>query len=303
MPGVDVGSSVSMLRQAVLDPYERSPFSASLEAHGRKILIALREGGKRILGRIVLQEIVLNAGLVGVREDPLPIDDAGTWRGHILFFQFVGVERGDLVRSKVRHRSKVLDMDHREAAGVALEILERVLAGNADPAQVHFHHDQVGVGRGEQVIVRQLAAEAGVRAELPPMVVVAKLDAGLFAGFARFVESFDDVLPTVGGFAFLLIDVRADDIRVSDGLRGVNGFRPFILNDVKADVAGRSGKAVAIQDRPHLFRRMIEVAGEFHFLVADRSNFGDGAREVRLHGIANGVKLDADFSDLMGFGE
>jgi hypothetical protein len=38
---------------------------------------------------------------------------------------------------------------------------------------------------------------------------------------------------------------------------------------------------------------MVEVAGEFDFLVANLRNLGEGALEIGLHGIANGVELYA----------
>src|SRR5438477_5405198 len=44
---------------------------------------------------------------------------------------------------------------------------------------------------------------------------------------------------------------------------------------------------------------MIEVSGEFDFLVAGGGDFGDGAREVSLHGVADGVELEADAVNCM----
>src|ERR1700745_2954123 len=44
---------------------------------------------------------------------------------------------------------------------------------------------------------------------------------------------------------------------------------------------------------------MAEVTGEFDFLVAGGRDFGDGARKVGLHGVANGVELKTDALDLV----
>ncbi len=46
---------------------------------------------------------------------------------------------------------------------------------------------------------------------------------------------------------------------------------------------------------------MVEVAGEFNFLVANLRNLGESALEIGLHGIANGVELHADSLNFVGF--
>ena len=45
----------------------------------------------------------------------------------------------------------------------------------------------------------------------------------------------------------------------------------------------------------NLFRRAIEISGEFDFLVADGGNLGQSALEIGLHLIAHGIKLHAEF--------
>jgi len=44
---------------------------------------------------------------------------------------------------------------------------------------------------------------------------------------------------------------------------------------------------------------MVKVTGEFDFLVTSGGDFGDGPREVSLHGVADGVELKADAVDRM----
>src|SRR5208283_5031654 len=48
---------------------------------------------------------------------------------------------------------------------------------------------------------------------------------------------------------------------------------------------------------------MVEEARELDLFVADGGDFGDGALEVALHEVADGVELHADFFDLMRGGE
>src|ERR1700683_1794910 len=56
---------------------------------------------------------------------------------------------------------------------------------------------------------------------------------------------------------------------------------------------------MAVEGGSHLFGRAIEVAGELHFLVADRGNFGPGTVEVGLHLVAHAVELHAELIDLV----
>src|SRR5882762_9661143 len=86
---------------------------------------------------------------------------------------------------------------------------------------------------------------------------------------------------------------------MADDFRGFESFRPLFFDDVVAHVARRRGQAILIEDGADVFRRMIEVAGEFDFLVADGGDFRDGAFEVSLHGVAHGVKLHADAVNVM----
>src|SRR2546423_3963897 len=44
---------------------------------------------------------------------------------------------------------------------------------------------------------------------------------------------------------------------------------------------------------------MIEVPGEFYFLVTDGGDFGESALEIRLHQVAHAVELNAELIDFM----
>ncbi len=46
---------------------------------------------------------------------------------------------------------------------------------------------------------------------------------------------------------------------------------------------------------------MGEVAGEFNFLVANLRSLGDVAIEIGLHGVTNGIELQAGRLDSVGF--
>src|SRR5258708_30450861 len=131
------------------------------------------------------------------------------------------------------------------------------------------------------------------------MIVIAELDAGFFAGFAGAIEKIGGALPSAGLDALLFVDPGANDVAVADDFRGLQSLRPLFLDDVVAYVAGRRGQAILVEDRADVLRRMVEVAGEFDFLVAGGSDFRDGAFEVGFHGVALGVELEADAVNVM----
>src|SRR5713226_4819320 len=131
------------------------------------------------------------------------------------------------------------------------------------------------------------------------MIVVAELDAGLFASLAGAIEEVSGAPPATGLDALLFVDPGANDVAVADDLRGLQSFRPFFLANVVAHVAGRRGQAILVEGCADVLRRMIEVAGEFDFLVPGGSDFRDGAFEVGFHGVAHGVELEADAVNVM----
>ena len=57
--------------------------SARLPAESAQILIAFRDAVERILGPVMLDDIVLDPGLVGLRENLLPVDDAVANRSQV----------------------------------------------------------------------------------------------------------------------------------------------------------------------------------------------------------------------------
>ena len=60
-----------------------------------------------------------------------------------------------------------------------------------------------------------------------------------------------------------------------------------------------SGQTVLRQDVFDLLSSAAEVSCEFHFLVPDLRDFGDGAFEIVLHQVPHRVELDGDLIDLV----
>jgi len=58
---------------------------------------------------------------------------------------------------------------------------------------------------------------------------------------------------------------------------------------------GGRDQAMAGDGGANLFRRVIEVSGEFDFFVADGGSFRQSAVEIGLHLVAHGVELHSEF--------
>src|SRR5712692_7588344 len=163
---------------------------------------------------------MLDAGIGGMGEKIFPVDGALADVGHATA-EFNGLPHRTLVstrRKGILH--PVLHVNERETAGILFEISQRILAGDADPAKVHFHGDEFGIRLGEEEIVREFAAERFGGIEFERMVVVTELDAGLFAGFAGAIEKSSGALPAIGFGALFFVNPRANDVAVADDLCG-----------------------------------------------------------------------------------
>jgi len=117
------------------------------------------------------------------------------------------------------------------------------------------------------------------------MIVVGELDAGLLAGFAGFVEEITARFHPPGSTrCFSSIQGR----RCSCGRRFSRPPElPATFFRRRHSRHGRRGmQGVLVEDGADILRRMIEVAGEFHFLVAGAATFARVAFEVGFHGVA-----------------
>src|SRR5260370_27384988 len=93
------------------------------------------------------------------------------------------------------------------------------------------------------------------------MIVVAELDAGLFAGFAGAIEEVSGAPPAAGLGALFFVNPRANDVVMADDFRGFESLRPLILDDVVAHVAGRRGQAILVDDPAAVLRGMAKQPG------------------------------------------
>src|SRR6266478_5634732 len=126
----------------------------------------------------------------------------------------------------------VLDVNKGETAGVFGKVGQRIFSCDVNPAEIHFHGDILGVQLGEQVVIGHLASDGRVGFEFEGVVVVGKLDAGFFGGFAGAVEERGGLLPAVGSGALRDVNPRADNVAVADDVRSLESFRPLFFHDI-----------------------------------------------------------------------
>ena len=85
-------------------------------------------------GLVVLDDVVLDSGFVGLGENLLPVDDAAADRGQVdgvaEILRAAGGDFGNLL--------EVFDVDQREASGIAVEIFDGIGSGSGDPARDPF---------------------------------------------------------------------------------------------------------------------------------------------------------------------
>lgn len=265
-----------------------------------QVVVAIADAVEGRLGLVVLDEVVLDAGFGAIGEDAFPVYGAAANVGEAPGegYGWAGGSAEAAGGAGVLH--KVFHVNQREAAGVFLEIGERIFAGDADPAEVEFHLDQLGIEGIEEKIVGEFAAKRFGRLEFEGVVVVGELDAGFLAGFAGFIEKISGTLPSAGLGALFFVNPGADQEFVAEGVRGIERLRPFFFDDHVIAMRGRRSEVVRVEHGANGLGSFIEVTGEFDFFVADGGDFGEGAVHVEFHGVAHGVKLQADRAEGTG---
>src|SRR5579863_8074310 len=108
---------------------------------------------------------MLDSGFVGLGENLFPVDEAAADFGEVDSIAIV-------LRASSRdfgNGVEIFDVNEGEASGIEIEIFQRVASGGGDPAQVHFHLDQIGVAQFEQLVVGELAIDGK---KLEPVVMI-----------------------------------------------------------------------------------------------------------------------------------
>src|ERR1700687_2755389 len=113
----------------------------ALPAQLAQVLVAFCDARECVLRLVVLDDVVLDPGFFGMREDFLPVDNAIADRSQVHRVAKVlpspGADLGKFL--------EVLDVDQRESSRIGLEILQGVRAGSGDPAKVQFDLHTLGV--------------------------------------------------------------------------------------------------------------------------------------------------------------
>ena len=130
------------------------------------------ERGHSFDGRILLDEDVLEAGLLRGGEDGLVVDVAAADLGGAV----VGVDAEGGAVGRVG--GEVFGVHEGIAAGILFEVIDGILARSGKPAAVELKFDEPGVGLFEEDLVTGVAA--AIVAELKVVVVIGVLEAGFF---------------------------------------------------------------------------------------------------------------------------
>ncbi|MCG3121346.1 MAG: hypothetical protein ALAOOOJD_04395 [bacterium] len=174
----------------------------------------------------MLDKIMFQSGLLRLRKNFPEIDIALADLNHFLF---------------CRH---VFDMAQRKAARMFGKIGEWVGAGFDDPIKIDLYLHELGIGFREQNVKRNLSLG---RYEFKIMIVISKLQPGLLAGLAKFVECGRQFFIIIDGAALLRRQPGAHHIFVSKNLRGFHKPVHFLLKHREALMRCRRLQAETIQ--------------------------------------------------------
>src|SRR3984957_3976719 len=120
----------------------------------------------------------------------------------------------------------VLEVPEGESTGIGTKIVKRIVSGSHNPAKVHLHSHQGGIGIFQEHVVQDGAIH-GV--ELRVMVVIAEMQPRLFALLPQFVEGFGGLLVMVDGLALGGEDGRNDVLLACFGCL-IQGLLPVIVD-------------------------------------------------------------------------
>src|SRR5579863_2884911 len=187
---------------------------STLKSQGAEELVAFADAVERVAGIVLFDEIVLDAGFTRVCEKLLPGNDAASNVGEKAHLPIWTGGRRVFGLGKLLD---VLDVNQREASGIFVEIFDGIFAGDADPAEIEFHLDVLGIG-GEEDVVGEFAAEGVGGLKFKSVIVIGELDASFLRLFAGFLEKVSGPFEAVGLGALLGVDPRADDEFVADGV-------------------------------------------------------------------------------------
>src|SRR6185312_6665450 len=133
--------------------------------------------------------IMLHTLVTRRAENALPIDDAGADFRKWVSFESVGGRRVAAL--------EILDMQHHEAAGVLVQIFNRVLAREGGPEAIHFHLDQVLVRGAKELIIADYTI---VDTVFEIVIVIGELHPRVAAHLSQMIEEAARALPAIERF-------------------------------------------------------------------------------------------------------
>jgi hypothetical protein len=186
---------------------------------------------------------------------------------------------------------EVLDVEHGDAGGVALEVGDGVGAADGDPAAVELEGDEAGVGEAEEFVEGD---DAGLGGELHGVVVVAELDAGGFDLRSPGVETVGVPAVVVEGegvdlvFVGEVLEARgifdlgegADEVLEAKGGANGEGFFEGPGEVGSGEVGADEGEVGGGHGLLYFGGGVAEEAGGFDFSVAEGGELLEGAEVI-----------------------
>src|SRR5262245_38665818 len=253
------------------------------ELQPAQILIAPPDAGERVWGLVVLDEVVLDPGLLTTVEDRLPRDRARPHVDHAVLGWPAGV----------------LDVDHREPARPAREVREGILTALRDPVEIHLERNVPRLATLEEDVVGNSILEGD---ELEGVVVIREAHPALEGLLADPVEEVGGRAIAVEGAPLLLGKPGHDDIPLTDGHRGIEHPRQLVSDGVDRHVGGRGDEPRLVERAAHRAGIAPVVSRELHLAEPDSGQLGEGSLEIPLQQGPDGVQLHADEVDPPGPG-
>ena len=143
-----------------------SSWDVAIIGGGPAGLMAAACAAQRGRKTILFDKNMLNPGLAGMGKNLLPIDNPLA-HGHE---RIRTIGRRRILRARGVALLEVLDVEHREAAGIALEIRHRINTRVKGPENVHLHLQQFRIAARKHDVITAGVIRAG---KLTKMRVVA----------------------------------------------------------------------------------------------------------------------------------
>ena len=206
------------------------------------------------------------------------------------FFLLLGLNADELVHvGRLTFLVEVLEVDDRCAAGVLLDVIDRLFAGDLDPADIKLGLEQVSGNLGIDIIECILTVRHLYKLEI--VVMVKQRDADFIAGFADLLEGLNVLEELLGARTIFFHQIRDGNVLHADLLVLCDRAFDVGFELLERNVCGKRNEAHFFQNRLD-FRRLHAIkACKLNAVIAHVLDFLHGALKIALSVIADRINL------------